>query len=165
MKSKRRIFFCAGAVIILLALAAAIMVIGRGHTLYFDNVALEYEGQTYESPYKVKVEVKGEQVANLHAKDRGTSIWIGQNFKMMVDVTEEKGGQEQRYAVNLKLPYNMDGIIINIPAVMAGLPPEAWCSEFIQMIVEEDVEDPAGTEDEFGIGGDLGGDLGGDMGM
>ena len=123
MKSKRRIFFCAGAVIILLALAAAMMVIGRGHTLYFDNVALEYEGQTYESPYKVKVEVKGEQVANLHAKDRGTSIWIGQNFKMMVDVTEEKGGQEQRYAVNLKLPYNMDGIIINIPAVMAGLPP------------------------------------------
>ena len=123
MKSKRRIFFCAGAVIILLALAAAMMVIGRGHTLYFDNVALEYEGQTYESPYKVKVEVKGEQVANLHAKDRGTSIWIGQNFKMMVDVTEEKGGQEQRYAVNLKLPYNMDGIIINIPAVMAGGPP------------------------------------------
>lgn len=93
MKSKRRIFFCAGAVIILLALAAAMMVIGRGHTLYFDNVALEYEGQTYEPPYKVKVEVKGEQVANLHAKDRGTSIWIGQNFKMMVDVTEEKGGQ------------------------------------------------------------------------
>ncbi len=155
MKSKRRIFFCAGAVVLLVVLAAVMMVIGRGHTVYFDNVALEYNGQTYEPPYKVKVEVKGEQVANLHAKDRGMSIWIGQNFKMMVDVTEEKGGPEQRYALSLTLPYQMDGIIINIPAVMAGLPQEAWCSEFIQTIVVEEEEEPAGGEDEFAIGDDF----------
>ena len=111
------------------------------------------------------VTVKGEEVAKLDKRERGMSTWIGQNFKMTLTITEKKGGEPVVKEVNLKLPYHMDGIIINIPAVMAGLPPEAWCSEFIQMIVEEDVEDPAGTEDEFGIGGDLGGDLGGDMGM
>ena len=158
MKSKRRLLFCIGTVILLIVVAAVMMVIGRGHTLYFDNVTLEnYEGQTYEPPYKAEIVVKGEKVANLHEKERGMATWIGQNFKMLITITAEKGGDEKTYAVNLKLPYNMDGIIVNIPAVMAGLPQEAWCSEFIQTIVEEE-EEPA----DDGLGGDLGGDLGGE---
>ena len=159
MKSKRRIFFCAGTVVLLIAIAAVMMVIGRGHTLYFENATLEYGGTTYEAPYKVVVEVNGERAASLYAKERGMATWIGQNFQMMVDITQEKGGEELRYLVNLTLPYDMDGIIVNIPAVMAGLPPEAWCSEFVQAIVEEDVED-------IDLGDDLGGDgLGEDLGM
>ncbi len=159
MKSKRRIFFCAGTVVLLIAIAAVMMVIGRGHTLYFENTTLEYGGTTYEAPYKVVVEVNGERAASLYAKERGMATWIGQNFQMMVDITQEKGGEELRYLVNLNLPYDMDGIVVNIPAVMAGLPQEAWCSEFVQAIVEEDVED-------IDLGDDLGGDgLGEDLGM
>ena len=164
MKSKRRLLFCIGTVILLVAIAAVMMVTGRGHTIYFDNVTLEnYEGQTYEAPYKAEIVVKDEKVANLHEKERGMATWIGQSFKMLVTITAEKGGEEKTYAVNLKLPYDMDGIIMNIPAVMAGLPPEAWCSEFIQTIVEEE-EEPTGDD---GLGDDLGGDLGGgeDLGM
>ena len=44
--------------------AAAMMVIGRGHTVYFDNKTLEdYQGQTYKAFEKVVVTVKDEQVA------------------------------------------------------------------------------------------------------
>ena len=29
------------------------MVIGRGHTVYIDNKSIDYNGQTYTTPYKV----------------------------------------------------------------------------------------------------------------
>jgi len=155
VKSKRRIFFCAGAVILLLVIAAVMMVIGRGHTLYFDNVTLEYEGTVYEAPYKAKITVNGEKAANLGVKDRGMATWIGQNFEMLITLTEEKGGAEQTYAVNLTLPYGMDNIIVNIPAVMAGLPQEAWCTEFIPAVPEEPEEEVPGGEDDLTITDDF----------
>ena len=47
------------------------MIIGRGHTVYIDNKSMEYNGQSYKSPYKVVVFVDGEQVAKLRDKERG----------------------------------------------------------------------------------------------
>lgn len=158
MRSKRRVLFCAGALIILVAVAAVMMVIGRGHTVYFDNVTLDYNGTAYEAPYKVTVYVRGEQAAKLYAKERGMATWIGQNFSMELEVMDTKGGDERTVKIPLTLPYGMDGIIVNLPAVLAGLPEDAWLSEFIPAVVEEAVEDPE-------VGDDLGDDLGADLGM
>ena len=47
--NKRRIVFVAVAIALLVAIAACMMVIGRGHTMYFDNKKLEYEGQEYDT--------------------------------------------------------------------------------------------------------------------
>ena len=66
MKSMRSLLFKLGAVVLLIAIGAVMMVIGRGHTVYLDNKALDYEGKTYECPYKVVVSVKGEQIAKLY---------------------------------------------------------------------------------------------------
>ena len=44
---KRTLFFRIGAIVILLAIAAVMMVIGRGHTVYFDNKKLEYNDLRY----------------------------------------------------------------------------------------------------------------------
>ena len=41
MKSKRTLLFRILTVVILAAIAAVMMVIGRGHTVYFDTSALE----------------------------------------------------------------------------------------------------------------------------
>ena len=50
MKAKRRILFSVLMVLILVVIAAVMMVIGRGHTIYFDNKTLEdYQGQTYKA--------------------------------------------------------------------------------------------------------------------
>ena len=68
---KRTLFFRIGAIVILLAIAAVMMVIGRGHTVYFDNKKLEYNGETYDTPYKVCVYVNDERVAKLYDKERG----------------------------------------------------------------------------------------------
>lgn len=157
--SVRRILFIALSVAVLVAIATVMMVIGRGHTVYFDNVTLaDYNGQTYSAPYKVVVYVKGEKVASLNARERGMATWIGQNFTMEVEVTEQKGGEEVKRTIQLALPYSVDGIIVNMPAVLAGLPEEAWFTEFVPAVVEEDPD--AGLpveEDELGMGDDMAG--------
>ena len=77
MKTKRTILFRLGAVLLLLIIAGIMMVIGRGHTVYIDNKSIDYNGQTYTTPYKVVVYVDGEQVAKLRDKERGMATCIG----------------------------------------------------------------------------------------
>ena len=120
----RRLLFRLGTVLILIGICVVMMIIGRGHTVYFDNKKLDHEGITYDCPYKVKVLVKGEQVANLKAKERGMATTIGQDFEMTLKITQDKGGDEVEETYSLKLPYNLDGIVVNLPAYLAGLPEE-----------------------------------------
>ena len=156
---KRRLFFQIGAILILVAIAAVMMVIGRGHTVYFDNKKLEVNGETYDTPYKVCVYVNDERVAKLYDKERGMATWIGQDFEMTLEITQEKGGDETTETYQLKLPYNMDGVVINLPGFLAGLGEDAYITEFVPVATETDTsaEDEALPGDEFGI--DLDGDI------
>lgn len=151
MNNTRKLLFRAGAILLLLLIAGAMFIIGRGHTVYLDNKAIEYNGQTYATPYKVVVSVDGEQVAKLYDKERGKAICIGQKFTMSLEITETKGGSEETTSLTLRLPYNMDGIIINLPALLAGLPQEAYLSEFIIAPSETEVVDEEPVPDDFGL--------------
>ncbi len=149
MNAKRKFLFRAGAIAILLLIAGAMFIVGRGHTVFLDNKALDYNGQTYPSPYKVVVYVNGEQAAKLYDKERGKAICIGQKFTMSLEITKEKGGSMETAAVTIDLPHNMDGIIINLPALLADLPKEAYLTEFISASPEPEAEDI--VTDEFSI--------------
>ena len=150
MNNTRSLLFRLGTVLILVGICAWMMIVGRGHTVYFDNKKLEYEGETYEPPYKITVFVKDEQVAKLNKKDRGMATTIGQNFRMTLRIMQEKKGEETEETYDIKLPYNLDGIVINLPGFLAGLPEDAWMSEFVSLAttVEEETEEVPGT-DEF----------------
>ena len=74
--SNRRLIFQLTAVVVLIAIAYAMTIIGRGHTVYLDNKKLEYNGKTYDTPYKVVVLVDGEQVAKLYDRERGSATCI-----------------------------------------------------------------------------------------
>ena len=171
MKSGRQLLFRAGALLLVLGIAAAMFVIGRGHTVYFDNRTLESNGQSYEAFHRVEVYVNGERVAKLGKKDRGMAETMGQKFDMTLKVTEEKGKDPESYDVHLNLPYSMDGILINIPALLGGETAEVFLSE-LEIVVPETEENAEGGDDSLGadgmgadgLGGDgLGGDgLGGD---
>lgn len=138
------------------ALGAAMMVIGRGHTIYLDNKTLEdYQGQEYKSFEKVVISVKGEEDIKLAKRERDMATCLGQSFHMTLEVTEKKGDQPRVEEIDLKLPYSMDGIIVNLPALLAGLPEEAWMTEFIPAPEPEETEEPD-VGDEFGMGEDLG---------
>ena len=154
----RTLLFRVVAVLLLVVIAYSMTIIGRGHTVYMDSKRLDYNGKTYETPYKVVVFVKDQQVAKLYDKERGMSICIGQKFAMTLEITQKKGGTEETQEVSLTLPRNMDGIILNLPALLAGLPEEAYLSEFVSTPGEEeetgdkgDTSGDDGMTDEFGV--------------
>ena len=158
MKAKRRLLFQILAVVLLVAIGYTMTIIGRGHTIYLDSKTLEYDGQTYKPAYKTVVYVDGQQVAKLYDKERGMATWIGQNFEMTLEITQEKGGDETTETYQIKLPYNMDGIVINIPGFLAGLDQDAYISQFVPVATEETTtEDEELPGDEFGI--DIEGDI------
>ena len=153
----RKLLIRLAVLAVLVAIGLLMMLIGRGHTVYLDNKTIEdYQGQEYKALNRVVVTVKGEQVAKLDARERGMATWIGQNFKMTLEVTREKGGEPEIREISLKLPYDMDGIIINLPAVLAGLPEDAWLTEFIPTPTVEDEDEEPVIGDEFGMGDDMG---------
>ena len=45
------------------------------------------------------------------------------------------------------MPYNMDGIIINLPALLGGQPSAAYLSEFISTDPVEEEEDVENADD------------------
>ena len=149
MKSKRRLLFRLIAVVIILVIAAVMMVIGRGHTIYFDNKTLEANGETYEAPYQIQVFVNDESVGKLKEGDRGMVTTMGQDFSMILHITPEKDAKKVGSAVSLKIPYNMDGIVLNLPALLGGASEEVYQSEFIPTPVEEDDEEVNISSDEF----------------
>ena len=145
-------------VVFFVALAVLMYFLGRGHTVYIDNKKLEYNGETYDTPYKVCVYVNDERVAKLYDKERGMATWIGQNFEMTLEITQEKGGDETTETYQITLPYNMDGIVINLPGFLAGLDQDAYITEFVPVATEETTtEDEQLPGDEFGI--DIDGDI------
>lgn len=152
MKSRRSLLFKLGALLILVGICVHMFIVGRGHTVFFDNKTIEYEGTEYKTPYKVVVIVNGEQAGKLYKKERGKATWIGQKFKMTLEVTEEKGGDEYVREVALTLPYNMDGIIINLPAFLNDLPEEAYLSEYVAAQTEEAPAEEEINTDEFALG-------------
>ncbi len=139
-----------GALVILLAICVVMFIIGRGHTIYLDNKTIEYNGEEITALHKITVNVNGERIAKLSKKDRGMATCMGQKFEMELVVVKEKGDDEVTIPVTLTLPYNMDGIVINLPAYLEGLPEEAYMSEFVSIATTEEEEEEVVT-DEFGV--------------
>ena len=155
MKS-RRLLFRILLIVVLVAIAGVMMVIGRGHTVYFDNKTVEYQGTTYEAPYKIEIHVgnnaDGDALSKLYENERASTDQIGQKITVTLIVTQEKGGDEEApVTYTIPLPYGMDGPIINLPAYLAGLPEEAYLSEFIPVVTEEP-EETVVIDDGMGMG-------------
>ena len=146
----RRLVIRVAAVLVLIIVGIIMSIIGRGHTIYLDNKTLEYNGQTYKAPYKVTIYVGDEQLTKLYDKERGSTTCLGQTFTVTLEVMETKNGSEEMQTYKIPVPKNMDGVIINIPGYLAGLPEEAYLSEFIAAPTEDisDDEVPGGEGDD-----------------
>ena len=150
-KTDKKIWIYRGlALIVVIGIAAAMFVIGRGHTIYFDNKSAEVGGTTIDAPYSIEVYVKGEKAAKLKSGERGMADAMGQTFDMQLVVTKEKGGTSSRVNVSLPIPYNMDGVILNLPVMLAGKGPEDYLTEFIPTPSAEEEADEEVVTDETG---------------
>ena len=153
--NKRKLLFRVGAILIILVIAACMFVIGRGHTVYFDNKETSYNGQTIEPFYRVTVTVGDQKPAKLSKGDRGMADIMGQKLTMTLEITDAEGDQPHAHKVSMSVPYNMDGIMINVPALMQGLPQDAYMSEFIIETPDTGSTDEEIVTDEFDMGGDM----------
>ena len=154
MNNKRKWIIRACALLVILVIAAVMFVVGRGHTVYIDNKTLEYSGETYEALQTSEVWVGGERLSKLAKRERTMSTVIGQSFEMNLINTVNKGDDPTETTVKISLPYSWDGIVVNIPGYLAGLPQEAWMTQFVsepEPVSEED-EEPGALEDEIPMG-------------
>ena len=154
MKTTKRSWIIRIAFVLVLVLVAVLMLrIGRGHTVYFDNRALDKDGQSVAAPYKITVYVNGEQISKLYDKERCMVTNIGDSLELTVEVMQQKGGSETTETYKLTLPHSIDSVIINLPAYMAGLPEEAYLEDFIPApSADLDDEEVPNTEDDMGLG-------------
>ncbi len=153
MKTRKWIIRIA-AVVVLIVIGVIMSIIGRGHTIYLDNKTLEYGGQTYKAPYKVTITVGDEELTKLYDKERGSTTCLGQTFTVTLTVMEKKNGAEETQTYKIPVPKNLDGVIINIPGYLAGLPQEAYLTEFVPVVTEEPVDETPGGEDDLIPGSD-----------
>ena len=154
MNNTRKWVFRGCTLLVVLAIGAVMFVIGRGHTVYIDNKTLEYNGETYEALQRSEVYVGGERLSKLAKRERTMSTVIGQSFEMKLINTANKGDEPTEVTVKLTLPYGWDGIVVNIPGYLAGLPQDAWMTEFVSAPEpeSEEEEEPGAFEDEIPMG-------------
>ena len=153
MNNKRKWIIRGCALLVILAIAALMFLVGRGHTVYIDNKTLEFNGQTADALQRVEVWVGGERLSKLGKRERTMSTVIGSNFEMKLINTVNKGDEPTEEIVKISLPYGWDGIVVNVPGYLAGLPQEAWMTEFISEPEPVTAEDePELSEDEIPMG-------------
>lgn len=132
MKNKSLIYKIV-LVLVLVVICFIMIYIGRGHTLYFDNKAMDVNGITINPPYRVKVFIKGKEVANLNDGDRGMAIWIGPKAHIELEVTKEKGVGKENIKYDVPLPRKYDGVVINLVGLLNNAPYDSYISEFIPL--------------------------------
>ena len=152
MKKSTTILIRVLAVVLLLAIGGVMMVIGRGHTIYFDNKTFEYEGKTYEAAYKITCYEGGEKFAKLMKRERGMVDVMGQKAKITLEIENQKGDQPVEKQITLDIPYNWDGMVINLSAYLNDLPLDVYMEKFVPAVVEETPEETEAA-DEFGLAG------------
>lgn len=145
---KRRILFTSGLIVILVGIAIICFIIGRGHTVFFDNKSID--GTSYESYAYIDLFYKGEKVTSLGKAERISISLTGQKISVEVKYQKKRSSKEETKALDFDLPYNMDGIVFNLPALLDGADESVYMSEFVPIVAEETEEEVPNT-DEFAI--------------
>lgn len=147
----RQFFFRLGTIIFLIALGVVMFIIGRGHNLYFDDKTTEINGTSVPALYKVVVDVKGNETQKLYARERVGAKIMGQTFTLNLKVTEVKNGEEKELSYRISVPHSLDGVVINIPLLVAGYDQSDWMTEFVSLATSSTAEDEVVVTDEFSM--------------
>ena len=83
---KRRILFASGLIAILVGIAIVCLIIGRGHSVFFDNKSID--GTQHESYAFIDLFYKGEKVTSLGKAERAAITLTGQ--KITVEVSTKR---------------------------------------------------------------------------
>ena len=158
IKTNRTFWFRAASVLLLIVIAVIMVLIGRKHIIYLDNKALEYDGGKVSALYKVEFVNEDGETKKLYQRERGEIDIMGQTKTIDLLVTEKKGGEEVAHKIKLSIPFKKDAVVVNVPALLAGLDESIWMTDFVSLATASETTEAKETvdlTDDFGIGSDL----------
>lgn len=154
MKVSKAFWYRLGSLALILIIAVLMFIVGRGHTLYVDNKTFETPAGTFEALYRTDVYVSesSDEMQQLSARERSAFKFMGQTATLNIEYRTVRNGEKKQAVYKLRVPYNLDGIVINVPALLAGQGPDIYMYEFVSV---SDVAPAADAEtvvtDEFSV--------------
>ncbi len=156
MKFGKSFWYRLGAIALLLIIAIIMLFIGRKHIVYVDNKTFESDGKSYSAMYKVVVSSRNNGNKKLYARERTELVMQGQSTTLHLTVTKTKAGAEESIDYKLHVPFSKDAVVINIPALLAGLSQDVWMTDFVSLATTSSSEaNTVDLSDDFGFGEDL----------
>jgi hypothetical protein len=113
----RRLIIRGGVLIVYLALTVLVFVSGRGHTVLLDNKTAA--DASYQAFNLVKVYVGNEDGLELMPRDRDKVRVRGQRQVIRIETGEAATVTEK----TIRIPINVDTVLVSIPRMAAGLEP------------------------------------------
>ncbi len=152
MKLSKTFVYRATVVLILVLLAVIMIFTGRKHIIYLDNKTLDYDGGSVNAFYKVEVSVKNNDTKKLYQRERGEITTMGQQVTLNLIITDKKGGLERDINYRVRIPFEKDAVVINVPALLAGLDESIWMTDFVSLatVSEAQEEEVILTDDGMG---------------
>ena len=154
MKVSKAFWYRLGSLALILIIAVLMFIVGRGHTLYVDNKTFETPAGTFEALYRTDVYVSesSDEMQQLSARERSAFKFMGQTATLNIEYRTVRNGEKKQAVYKLGVPYGLDGIVINVPALLAGQGPDIYMYEFVSV---SDVAPAADAEtvvtDEFSV--------------
>lgn len=150
MKKGRRILFTTLFATIIVGICIACFILGRGHTVYFDNKNTD-DGK-YKAYDSIKVYVDGsDKGTSIGARERISADNIGQKMTITVEYRQKSNSKKESQELTIVIPYSMDGVIVNLPAALEGASEEEYLSEFVSTVIAPSDDETPSTEDDMGL--------------
>ena len=128
--SRRSFILRAAAIAALAALSAALFVVGKGHTVYFDTRAATIDGAQYKAPDMTAVSIDGGEVEEMGRAERAIRLVVGARHTVLA---ESLSGDDAKAERELRLPLAWSDVIISIPALLAGLPDDKVVLPYVSL--------------------------------
>ena len=119
----------------LIALAACLFYIGKGHTLLLDTNAITVDGKELRSWSSATVSVDGKELNSSMGRAERVMVVVGgpRHTIAIVDDSDPDRRVERTFTV----PTFLDMAIVSIPAILGDAPVEHWVVPFVPAPVED----------------------------
>ena len=124
-----------GVVLGLIALAACLFYIGKGHTLLLDTNAVTIDGREFRSYASATVIVDGKELNSpMGRAERAMVVVSGPKHRIVI---VDDADAAKRVEKTFTIPTFMDRVLVSIPAMLGDAPAEHWIAPFIPQPVEQ----------------------------
>ena len=121
-------------VLLLIALAAYLFYIGKGHVLLLDTRAITIDGKEYRSYASAAVSVDGRELNSSMGRAERAMVTVSGPRHTIVIVDD--ADPDKRVEKTFTIPTFMDRVLVSIPAMLGDAPAQHWVAPFIPPPVE-----------------------------